>query len=216
MRFIPIVAAVAMHKGFAMKQLLIATFNRHKFDELAGLLGDLPFQLVSLNDLGITEAVDETGATFADNARLKAEFYSQHSGLLTLADDSGLEIAALGGAPGVHSARYGGVTGAAQIDLVLKQLEGQPFHERMARFVCVIAIAEPDGRLHLVEGTVPGVIDFKPKGTHGFGYDPIFYLLDRGVTMAELPPAEKNRISHRARAAHQARAILLKLAEDVQ
>jgi XTP/dITP diphosphohydrolase len=199
-----------------MKRLLIATFNHHKFEEFTDLLGDLPFELISLNEVGITESIAETGDTFAANARLKAEFYSQRSSLLTLADDSGLEIAALGGAPGVHSARYGGLTGAAQINLVLKQLSGRPFHERLARFVCVIAIAEPDGTIHLVEGTVPGVIDFEPRGTHGFGYDPIFYLLDRGVTMAELPPAEKNRISHRARAAHKARAILLKLAEDMQ
>ncbi len=209
-------STVATSAGLAMKQLLIATFNRHKFEEFTGLLGDLPFDLISLTDLGITESVDETGDTFAANAQLKAEFYSQRSGLLTLADDSGLEIAALGGAPGVHSARYGGVTGAAQLELVLKQLSGRPFHERMARFVCVIAIARPDGMLHLVEGTIPGVIDFEPKGTHGFGYDPIFYLLDRGVTMAELPPAEKNRISHRARATQQARAILLELAKTIQ
>ncbi len=197
-----------------MTELLIATFNRHKFEEFADLLGDLPYQLVSLHDVGISQAVAETGDTFAANARLKAEFYSQHSGLLTLADDSGLEIAALGGAPGVHSARYGGVTGAAQLQLVLKQLEGRPFHERMARFICVIAIAEPDGTLHYAEGTLPGVIDFEPKGAHGFGYDPIFYLLDRGVTMAQLPPAEKNKISHRARAVHAARDILRRLAEQ--
>ncbi len=197
-----------------MTKLLIATSNRHKFEEFVDLLDDLPYQLVSLHDVGISQVVDETGDTFAANARLKAEFYSQHSGLLTLADDSGLEIAALGGAPGVHSARYGGVTGADQLQLVLKQLEGRPFHERMARFICVIAIAEPDGTLHFAEGTLPGVIDFAPKGTHGFGYDPIFYLLDRGVTMAELPPAEKNKISHRARAVHAARDILRRLAEQ--
>src|SRR3712207_5112464 len=172
-----------------MTKLLIATSNRHKFEEFVDLLDDLPYQLVSLHDVGISQAVDETGDTFAANARLKAEFYSQHSGLLTLADDSGLEIAALGGAPGVHSARYGGVTGAAQLQRVLNQLEGRPFHERMARFVCVIAIAQPDGTIYFAEGTLPGVIDFEPKGTHGFGYDPLFYLLDRGVTLAELPAA---------------------------
>jgi len=199
-----------------MKQLLIATSNRHKFDEYVTLLGDLPFTLVSLNDVGITTEVEETGTTFEANARLKAEAYSQQSGLLTLADDSGLEIWALNGAPGVYSARYGGVTGADQLNLVLKQLEGRPFHERMARFMCVIAIASPTRPTELVEGTVPGAIEFEPKGQHGFGYDPIFYVLDRGVTMAELPPEEKNKISHRAQATQKARSILLKIAADVE
>lgn len=197
-----------------MRDLLIATSNPHKLEEFAALLADLPFTLRSLRDVGITEEVPETGDTFVENARLKAEGYCQQSGLLTLADDSGLEIAALGGAPGVLSARYGGVTGAAQLDLVLKQLEGRPFHERMARFVCVIAIAAPGVATEYVEGIVPGVIEFAPKGNYGFGYDPIFYLLDRGVTMAELPPEEKNRISHRAKAMQKAHSVLQQYRPD--
>ncbi|HEY0734596.1 MAG TPA: RdgB/HAM1 family non-canonical purine NTP pyrophosphatase [Herpetosiphonaceae bacterium] len=197
-----------------MQTLLIATTNQHKFTEYIALLDNLPFKLVSLSDVGISDDVEETGDTFKANAQLKAEAYSQRSGLLTLADDSGLEIAALNGAPGVYSARYGGVTGAAQLALVLKQLEGLPFHERMARFVCVIAIAEPGKTIHFVEGTVPGAIENAPKGTNGFGYDPIFYLLDRGVTMAELPAEEKNRISHRAQAVKKARAVLLEMAAN--
>jgi XTP/dITP diphosphohydrolase len=195
-----------------MQPLLIATTNQHKLMEYAALLDDLPFKLVSLRDVGIDDDVEETGTTFHANAQLKAEAYSQRSGVLTLADDSGLEIAALNGAPGVFSARYGGVSGAEQLALVLKQLEGLPFHERMARFVCVIAIAAPDRPIQFVEGTVPGAIEYQPKGTHGFGYDPIFYLLDRGMTMAELPPEEKNRISHRAQAVQKARAVLLEIA----
>jgi XTP/dITP diphosphohydrolase len=195
-----------------LPRLLIATGNPHKVEEYRALLGDLPFELVGLRDVGITEEVEETGTTFHENARLKAEGYSRLSGLLTLADDSGLEIAALQGAPGVYSARYGGVTGKEQLDLVLRQLEGVPFHERLARFVCVIAIAGPDLPTQFVEGTVPGVIDVEAKGAYGFGYDPIFYVLDRGVTMAELPPEEKNRISHRAQAARKARELLLRLA----
>lgn len=191
-----------------MRQLLIATSNRHKVDEYAALLNDLPFELVHLRDVGITQDVPETGATFRENARIKAEAYSQMSGLLTLADDSGLEIAALNGAPGVYSARYGGVTGAAQLALVLQQLANMPFHERMARFVCVVAIVEPGRAVEFAEATLPGVIDFEPKGTHGFGYDPIFYLLDRGMTLAELPAEEKNKISHRALAMQKARPIL--------
>ncbi len=195
-----------------LSRLLIATGNPHKVEEYRALLGDLPFELVSLRDVGITEEVAETGTTFHENARLKAEGYCRLSGLLTLADDSGLEIAALQGAPGVYSARYGGVTGKEQLELVLRQLEGVPFHERMARFVCVIAIAGPGLPVQFVEGVVPGVIDVEARGAYGFGYDPIFYVLDRGVTMAELPPEEKNRISHRAQAARKARELLLKLA----
>ncbi len=194
-----------------MQQLLIATTNQHKLEEYRALLGDLPFELVSLRDVGITDDVEETGTTFEANARLKAEAYCERSGRITLADDSGLEIAALNGAPGIYSARYGGVKGAEQLALVLKQLDGRPFYERMARFVCVIAISVPAGPTHIVEAILPGVIEFEPKGAHGFGYDPIFYLLDYGLTMAELPPEEKNRISHRAQAALKARPILLDL-----
>jgi XTP/dITP diphosphohydrolase len=194
-----------------MQQLLIATSNQHKFDEFRALFHDLPFAILNLRDVGITDEVEETGDTFRANAQLKAEGYSQRSGLLTLADDSGLEIAALNGAPGVLSARYGGVKGAAQLQLVLDQLGDRPFHERLARFVCVIAIAGPGRDTIFTEGTVPGVIDFAPKGEHGFGYDPIFYVLEYGKTMAELPPDEKNRISHRAVAARAAREMLLRI-----
>lgn len=193
-----------------MRKLLIATSNQHKFEEFVALLSDLPVELVNLRDVGISDEVEETEPTFRGNARLKAEGYGRMSGLLTLADDSGLEIAALNGAPGVLSARYGGVKGAAQLALVLGQLNGVPFHERMARFVCVIAISAPGQPTEFVEGTVPGVIEFEPKGQHGFGYDPIFYLLDRGMTMAELPPDEKNAISHRASATRKARDVILK------
>lgn len=191
-----------------MQQLLIATSNQHKFDEYVAMLRDLPFELVSLKDVGITDDVAETGDTFTANAQIKAEAYSQQSGMLTLADDSGLEIFALGGAPGVYSARYGGVTGAAQLQLVLKQLDGVPFHERMARFVCVIAIVAPGQPTRFAEGTLSGVIDTQPKGQYGFGYDPIFYVLDYGKTLAELTPDQKNVISHRARALQHARSIL--------
>lgn len=194
-------------------RLLIATGNPHKVEEFRALLGDLPFELVGLDQVGIHEQIAETGTTFAENARLKAEGYCQQSGVLTLADDSGLEIAALNGAPGVYSARYGGVSGRAQLDLVLHQLHDVPWPQRQARFVCVIAIAEPQGALHLVEGTLDGMIAYAPQGDFGFGYDPIFYLPERGLTVAQLPPAEKNRISHRARAARQARAILLAIAQ---
>lgn len=196
-----------------MQQLLIATTNQHKVGEYRELLADLPFQLVGLRDVGITDDVDETGTTFTANAVLKAEAYSQRSGLITLADDSGIEIAALNGAPGIHSARYGGLTGRAQLELVLKQLADVPFHDRIARFVCVIALAVPGQPTQTVEASLPGVVEFEPKGEHGFGYDPIFYLLEHGMTMAQLPAGEKNRISHRAQAVEKARPLLQALVQ---
>lgn len=189
-------------------QLLIATRNAGKAREFAQIFADLALPLRTLADLGIDDEIAETGTTFAENARLKAEGYMHLSGLPTLADDSGLEVEALQGAPGVYSARYGGVTGAAQLDYLLKQLEGVPFHARLARFVCVIALARPGGETVFVEGTLPGVIEHAPRGTGGFGYDPLFYVLDDDKTLAEMPPERKNAISHRAAAAHQAREVL--------
>ncbi len=191
------------------RKLLVATTNRGKLLEFRALLADLPFELVDLMGAGVSDEIEETGTTFEENARLKAEGYAGLSGMLTLADDSGLEVAALGGEPGVYSARYGGeATAEARYRLLLRKLEGVPFHERLARFVSVIAIADPMGRVETVEGTVGGVIEFEPRGTGGFGYDPVFLLIDRGVTMAELDPDEKNRISHRAEALRKARPIL--------
>jgi XTP/dITP diphosphohydrolase len=201
-----------------MPTLLIATTNENKFREYAAIFGGLPIELRSLRDVGIDEDVEETGATFAENARLKAEFYVARSGLPTLADDSGLEVAALGGEPGVRSHRYAGpnATDAERNALLLEKLAGVPFHARLARFVCVIALARPGCETELVEGVLPGVIEFEPRGTHGFGYDPLFYVLDEDATLAELPPERKNQISHRARAAQAAREVLERwLAEGV-
>ncbi|MBP1466097.1 RdgB/HAM1 family non-canonical purine NTP pyrophosphatase [Candidatus Chloroploca sp. M-50] len=195
-----------------MQELLIATRNPGKLREFAAIFAGLDLQLRTLDELGIVDDVDETGATFAANATLKAEQYRDLSGLPTLADDSGLEVAVLNGAPGVYSARYGGVTGEAQLRYLLDQLRDVPWHARLARFVCVIALAHPSHSTELVEGVLPGVIECEPKGTGGFGYDPLFYLIDEDKTMAELPPERKNAISHRARAAHAARAILARWA----
>lgn len=193
-----------------MPTLLIATTNQNKLREYAAIFAGLPLELRTLRDLAIDDDVEETGATFAENARLKAEYYAQRSGLPALADDSGLAVHALGGEPGIYSARYAGpgASDADRIALVLKKLEGVPFHARLARFVCVIALALPGGHIEDVEGVLPGVIEQTPRGEHGFGYDPIFYLLDENATLAELPPARKNQISHRARAAHEARLVL--------
>ncbi len=193
----------------ARRQLLVATTNRGKLTEYRQMLAGLPFDLLDLSDTGIYETIAETGTTYAANARLKAEGYARLSNLPTLADDSGLEVAALQGEPGICSARFGGEsTDEGRTRLLLEKLQGVPFHERLARFVCVIAVAEPDGRVETVEGTVGGVIELAPRGTGGFGYDPVFFLLDRGVTMAELDPEEKNMLSHRAEALRKARPLL--------
>ena len=193
-----------------MPALLIATTNQHKLREYGGIFAGLPVELRSLRDVGIDDDVEETGATFAENARLKAEFYAARSGLAALADDSGLEVHALGGEPGVRSARYAGPgkTDADRNALLLTKLEGVPLHARLARFVCAIALARPDGGFAAVEGVLPGVIEFAPRGSNGFGYDPLFYVLDENATLAELPAERKNQISHRARAARAAREVL--------
>lgn len=191
-------------------QLLIATTNKGKLTEFRALLAGLPFEMCGLGDIGVTEAVDETGTSFDENARIKALAYARQTGLLTLADDSGLEVAALGGAPGIHSARFGGpgLTDTQRNALLLEQLRDVPFHNRMARFVCTVAIGDPNGRIESAEASLPGVIDFAPRGTNGFGYDPVFFVLDQGKMMAELPTELKNRISHRALAAAKARILL--------
>lgn len=197
-------------------RLLVATRNPGKLEEYAQLLRHTPYQLVSLDEAGVGDEVDETGETFAENAWLKAEQYAARSGLLTLADDSGLEVDALGRAPGVHSARYGGaacVTDADRVTLLLRNLEGVPMARRTARFRCVIALADgataagPPQRWGAVEGAVAGMIQWAPEGDGGFGYDPVFLLPSFGRTAAQLSLTEKNRISHRGDAA--ARAVKL-------
>ena len=193
-----------------MRKLLVATRNAGKMNEYRELLQGLPVELTWPEAEGITLEPEEAGATFAENAILKARAYAAASGLLTWADDSGLEVDALGGEPGVRSSRYAG-PGASDADryrLLLRKMAGVPWERRTARFRCVIAIADPAGALHTAEGTCEGIIAFAPRGANGFGYDPVFYLPDRDCTMAELSPAEKNQISHRARAARAARRIL--------
>ena len=191
-------------------KLLIATRNMGKMRELRQLLGGVPHEIVSPDDLGIADEIEETGATFEENAALKAEGYSQLSGLLTLADDSGLEVDALGGAPGVRSARYAGAdaSDADRVSLLLKNLEGTCADDRTARFRCVIAISAPGERTRLYSGVCEGRIAAEPRGDNGFGYDPVFDFPELGMTMAELPSERKNAVSHRARAAKKAAAAL--------
>ena len=196
-----------------MIKLLVATNNPGKVREYNALLKGLPLTLTYPAQEGIDIEVEETGSTFAQNARLKATAYARTSGLLTLADDSGLEVDALAGEPGTRSARYAG-QGASDEDryrLLLRKLERVPWQQRTARFRCVIAVTRPQGEVHTAQGTCEGVIAFEPRGEHGFGYDPVFYMPAHGQTMAELEPEVKNRISHRARAAEGARRILQEL-----
>ena len=187
-------------------KLLIATHNSGKLRELAEILGGAPFQLVSLSDVGIVTDVEETGLTFEENATLKAETYRDLSGLPTLADDSGLEVDALGGDPGVRSARYAGenATDDDRIALLLRNLADTPADERTARFRCVIAIAVPGKRTRLFDGAIEGLIVDEPRGDNGFGYDPVFLVAREGLTMAELSSEKKNALSHRAIAARKA------------
>jgi XTP/dITP diphosphohydrolase len=191
-------------------RLLVATRNPGKLREYEQLLAGLPLSLTYLGREGVTHEVQETGETFAENAVHKAREYARISGLLTLADDSGLEVDGLGGEPGVHSSRYAG-PGADDEDryrLLLERMQDIPREGRGARFRCVIAIAEPEGDTYTAEGKCEGTIAFAPRGDYGFGYDPVFYLPEHDRTMAQLPPDVKNRISHRAKAAQEIRPIL--------
>ena len=186
-----------------MIQLLVATKNPGKIREYQELLAGLPVEILYPAQIGMTLEVEESGHTIEENARIKALAYAHASGLLTLADDSGLEVDALGGAPGVHSARYAGPerNDADRIQKLLAALADVLPGQRSARFRCVVALAQPDGAVHTASGVCEGEIGFAPRGEYGFGYDPVFVVHGTGgQTMAELPPSQKNQISHRARA----------------
>ncbi len=189
-------------------RLLVATTNAGKINEYRLLLQGIGADVVGLRDLPLDLDVAETGATFVENARLKARAYAEATGLWTLADDSGLCVDALNGAPGVFSARYG-PTDQARIERLLNEMQSVPEEKRTARFVCIIVLAEPGGSTRAFEGVCEGRIARQPSGSNGFGFDPVFYLPDFAQTMAALPIAVKNQISHRARAAAQARAWLI-------
>jgi XTP/dITP diphosphohydrolase len=187
-------------------KLLLATNNRGKARELKELLRELPMELVLPGEMGINAEVEETGATFEENAKVKATVLAKRSGLLSLADDSGLEVDALGGEPGPLSARYAGegASDKERVDYLLAKLKGVPREKRTARFRCVIAIAEPEGKVELCSGECQGFITFEPRGEKGFGYDPVFYFPGLDKTMAELPLEVKNKVSHRGAAAREA------------
>ena len=199
--------------GNLLHYLLLATNNKAKVREYRSLLQSIPFRLVTLAERGITSEVDEVGESLEENARLKAVLLSGESQLVALADDSGLEVDALGGEPGRLSARYAG-EGASdrdRVDYLLSKLKGVPWERRSACFRCVIAVATPDGRLGFCYGECRGMISFEPKGEEGFGYDPVFYLPELDRTMAQLSLEEKNRISHRGQATSKVPLVLAEL-----
>jgi XTP/dITP diphosphohydrolase len=189
--------------------LLVATTNPGKLKEIAGILKDAPVTLVTLNDCEPLPEPEETGATFADNARLKAQYYSEATGLISVADDSGLEIAALGNAPGVHSARWHGTDYPAKFRKIQELFRERGVSGSAARFVCSIAVAQGRQILFEAEGTIEGQIVAEPRGTNGFGYDPIFFYPPFNCTLAELEAAQKSTVSHRGKAFGALRAYLL-------
>lgn len=192
-----------------MTELLVATTNPGKFAEVRAFLAKLPLKIVSLKNLDNPPTVIEDGATFEANARKKARTLAEFSGLLTLADDSGLEVDALGGAPGIYSARYSGdeVDDARNNRKLLDELADVPEERRGARFVCVLALSAPQGE-GLFRAECPGRIAFAPRGAHGFGYDPLFLYAPLGRTFGELDRATKSRVSHRGRALQKLKAAL--------
>jgi XTP/dITP diphosphohydrolase len=199
-------------------KLLLATNNPGKARELTALLQGVPFIITTPQEEGFALEVEETGATFEENAVLKATAFARSSGLLALADDSGLEVDALGGEPGVLSARYAGpeATDEERVRYLLGKLDGIEWSRRDARFRSIIALAEPGGDVQLFEGACDGVIAFEPNGADGFGYDPVFYVPALGKHMAELDLAEKNRISHRGEAARKAVEYLMGSAQGTR
>lgn len=193
-------------------QILLASANKGKIRELEGMLGE-DIEVLSLSNFPDFQDIEETGRTFAENAFIKARAAGSLAGIVTLADDSGLEVDVLNGAPGIFSARFAGEPKNDDLnnEKLLSELEGISEDERTARFRCCLAIVSPEGQEILTEGTVEGRILLSPRGTGGFGYDPIFYLPELKKTMAELSLEEKNTLSHRAQAFRKAIPILKRL-----
>jgi XTP/dITP diphosphohydrolase len=192
-------------------KLLLATTNKGKIKEYRALLSGIPYEILTPTDCGLTADVKEDGETYEQNALLKAITLASISLQLTLADDSGLEVEALGGEPGVRSARYAGEnkTDAERNSYLLARLNAVPETFRNAQFCCVIAIAVPNSRVKVFTGACQGIITKEPRGAYGHGYDPIFYIPELKKTMAELTLEEKNLVSHRAKAAEKAREWLI-------
>ena len=200
-----------------MEKIIFATGNEHKMVEIREILADLNVPVVSMKEAGIAADIVEDGTTFEENALIKARAVHELApASLVLADDSGLEVDALGGEPGVYSSRWLGEDTSYDVKNaeIIRRLEGLEGEARGARFRCAIAAVFPDGTEAVRDGKVEGQVAFAPAGANGFGYDPIFMLPERGVTTAELPPEEKNRISHRGRALEAIKPLIIKWVED--
>ncbi len=200
-----------------MKKLIFATGNEGKMKEVRMILADLDVEVLSLKEAGIEAEAEENGATFEENAKIKAVEIMKRSGEIVLADDSGLEVDALNKEPGIYSARYMGYDTSYHIknQNLIRRLEGRTGKERSARFVCAIAAAFPDGRVLTTRGTMEGEIGYEERGENGFGYDPIFYLPEYGCYSGELPLEVKNSLSHRGKALRLMKEELRKLKEGL-
>ncbi|RBP37614.1 XTP/dITP diphosphatase [Garciella nitratireducens] len=192
------------------KDLIIASSNQHKIDEMKAILSSLEFQIESMKEAGVDIEIEETGKTFEENALIKARAIADLTGKIVLADDSGLEVDALDNAPGVYSARYAGEHGndRANNEKLLEELKDVPFENRKARFCCAIAMVFPEQREIVVRGECEGRIATKYMGNNGFGYDPLFIIPELGKTFAQLKQKEKNQISHRAKALEKLKKVL--------
>lgn len=185
-----------------MRKFVVATRNKGKMREIVGILSRFSFDVISMEQAGILKDIEENGSSFEENAMIKAREIFKLTGEMVMADDSGLEVDYLNGAPGIYSSRFAG-EGASDEDRnnkLLDMLANVPFEKRTARFVCAVALIFPNGESFTVRGTCEGYIGTKPEGVNGFGYDPLFYLSEYNMTMAQIGVEEKNRISHRGRA----------------
>ena len=201
-----------------IEKIIFATGNEGKMREVRMILGDLGIQVISMKEAGVTAEADENGTTFEENAIIKAKEIMEKTGEIVLADDSGLEVDALGGKPGIYSARYMGYDTSYHIknNSLIERLEGKTGEERSARFVCAIAACFPDGRVLTTRGTMEGQIGYEEKGENGFGYDPVFYLPEYQCYSAELPLEEKNKLSHRGKALRLMKEALQREQEDAK
>lgn len=192
------------------QNFIVATQNKDKISEIREILSDLPFEILSMEEAGFSQNIEETGTTFAENALIKARAVHQVTGGYVMADDSGLSIDALSGAPGIYSARFHGKDSSYQekIEALWELLKDVPLEERTAHFICAIAVVMPDGDSFVTEGKVDGIIYDKRLGNNGFGYDPVFYIPEKGMTTAQMTSGEKHSISHRGKALQ---AMLAKL-----
>ncbi|MBQ2275431.1 MAG: RdgB/HAM1 family non-canonical purine NTP pyrophosphatase [Lachnospiraceae bacterium] len=193
-----------------MKKIIFATGNQHKMEEIKSIMADLPYEILSMKEAGISIDIEENGTTFEENSLIKARAIMNIAKEIVLADDSGLEVDALNKEPGIYSSRYLGEDTPYEVknQEIIKRLEGVEEEKRTARFVCAVAAVFPDGREVVKRGTVEGIIGYEAKGENGFGYDPIFIPENSEKTLAQFSSEEKNQISHRKRALEQMKEVL--------